>query len=333
MARTEDKRAGLTRPAAEQARPGPDEAPLDDEKPTPQPERREPKVRDPGLRDLSFADYKAILIRAGKEALDDNVPMLASALAYSTFLAIPSALLVLVGLFTLFVGPDTITSVMDHFSKVMPAQATDLLGGSLKRLDQHPASSVIMTVVGFVIAVWSATGAMNSFMTAINLAYDRKDRRNFVHKRVVAVEMVAVMVIAFALVAVLLILGPAISHWVGNAIGEPTLVSWLWWAGQWPVLLLGLLSAFAVLLYLGPDVDHPKLQFLTPGAVLAALIWLAASGAFAVYTSMFSSYNKTWGSLAAVIVMLTWLWITGLALLFGAEVNAEAERSRELRSH
>jgi membrane protein len=325
MARADEKRVGLERPV-------PDEAPLDDEEPTPQPERHEEKLRNPRLRDFSFSDYKAILVRAGKESLDDNVPMLASALAYSTFLAIPSALLVLVGLFTLVAGPGTITTVMDHFSKVMPAQATDLLGGSLKRLDQHPASSVIMTVVGFVIALWSATGAMTSFMTAVNLAYDRKDRRNFVRKRVVAVEMVAVMVLAFALVAVLLILGPAISHWVGSAIDQPTLVSWLWWVGQWPVLLVGLLGAFAVLLYLSPDVDLPRWQFLTPGAVLAAFMWLAVSGLFAVYTSMFSSYNKTWGSLAAVIVMLTWLWLTGLALLFGAEVNAEVERSRKLRA-
>jgi membrane protein len=323
VAHTEDKRP---------MRPPPDEAPLDDEQPTPQPERREPKLRDPRLRDFTFADYKSILIRAGKESIADNVPMLASALAYSTFLAIPSALLVLVGLFTLIVGPDTITSVMDHFSRVMPAEATDLLGGSLKRLDRNPASSVLLTVIGFVIALWSATGAMTSFMTAINLAYDRKDRRNFVRKRLVAVEMVAVMVLAFALVAVLLILGPSISHWVGNAVDQSTLVSWIWWVAQWPVLLVGLLAAFAVLLFLGPDVDHPKWQFLTPGAVLAALMWIAASGIFAVYTSKFGSYNKAWGSLSAVIVTLVWLWLSSLALLLGAEVNAEVERSRELRS-
>ncbi len=102
-------------------------------------------------------------------------------------------------------------------------------------------------------------------------------------------------------------------------------------AAQWPVLIVGLLAAFATLLYLGPDVDHPKWQFVTPGALVAVLAWLAASGLFAVYTSMFGSYNKTWGSLAAVIIMLTWLWLTGLALLFGAELNAEFERSRELR--
>jgi membrane protein len=97
------------------------------------------------------------------------------------------------------------------------------------------------------------------------------------------------------------------------------------------VLIAGLLAAFATVLYLGPNVDHPKWQFITPGSLIALFVWLAASGLFAIYTSMFGAYNKTWGTLAAVIVMLTWLWLTGLALLFGAEVNAEAERSRELR--
>jgi membrane protein len=327
--RQEERRSGLIRPGA---RPAPDEAPLAaDEQPTPQPERDEPKLRDPGLRDLSFADWKAILIRAGKEFLDDNGPMLASALAYSTFFAIPSVLLVVVGLFTLVVGSDTITTLMDHFRHVMPAQATDLLGGSLERLDSHPASSVVMTIVGFLLALWSTTGAANAYMTAVNLAYDRKDRRSFVRKRIVALEMVVVMVIAFLLVAVLLIFGPAISGWIGSTLGMKGLVTALWWACQWPILLGGLLAAFATLLYLGPDVDHPKWTFLTPGSLIAAFLWLGASGLFAVYTSMFSSYNKTWGTLSAVIVMLTWLWLTAMALLFGAEINAESERSRELR--
>jgi len=322
-------RVGLVRPAG---RPLPDEAPLaDEERPTPQPERREPRLDNPRLRDLSFADYKAILVRAAKEFLDDNMMMLASALAYATFFAIPSVLLVVVGLFTLVVGPGTITSLMNHFSNVMPAQATNLLGGSLHRLDSHPASSVAMTIVGFVLAIWSTTGAMNSYMTAINLAYDRKDRRNFLRKRLVAVELVAVMGIAFLLVAVLLIFGPTIQHYVGTAIGAPTFTAIVWWIAQWPVLILGLLTAFATLLYLGPDVDHPRWEFLTLGSVFAAVVWLGASGLFAVYTASFASYNKTWGSLSAVIVMLTWLWLTGMALLFGAEINAEAERSRELR--
>jgi membrane protein len=105
----------------------------------------------------------------------------------------------------------------------------------------------------------------------------------------------------------------------------------LWWIVQWPILLGGLLVAFATLLYLGPDVEVRKWQFLTPGSLVAALLWIGASGLFAVYTATFSSYNKTWGALSAVIVMLTWLWITGMALLLGGEINSEVERSRELR--
>ena len=99
-------------------------------------------------------------------------------------------------------------------------------------------------------------------------------------------------------------------------------MGWLWWVVQWPILLVGLLAVFATVLYLGPNVDHPRWRFITPGSVFAVVVWLLASGLFAVYTSMFDSYNKTWGSLAAVIVMLTWLWVTGIALLLGGEINA-----------
>jgi membrane protein len=189
-----------------------------------------------------------------------------------------------------------------------------------------------MTVVGLVLALWSTTGAMNSYMTALNIAYDRKDRRPFVRKRLVALVMVACIGFAFVLIAVLLIFGPTIQSWVGRQIGAETAVGWLWWVAQWPLLVAGLLAAFATMYWLGPDVDHPRWRFLTIGSGVAVGVWLAVSGLFAVYTSMFASYNKTWGSLSAVIVMMTWLWLTGLALLFGAEVNAEAERSRKLRS-
>jgi membrane protein len=189
-----------------------------------------------------------------------------------------------------------------------------------------------MTAVGFVLAAWSTTGAMNAYMIAINLAYKRKDRRSFVRKRLVALEMAAVIGAAFVLVAVLLIFGPQIERLIASHVGPAAgVVNVTWWVAQWPILLVGLLTAFATLLYLGPDVDLPKWEFLTPGSVVAALLWIATSGLFAVYTAMFGSYNKTWGSLSAVIVMLTWLWLTGMALLLGAEINSEVERSRRLR--
>jgi membrane protein len=312
------------------ARPLPDEASLEDV-PTPQPERQEPRHPDPGLTDLSKRDWLAILKRAGKETLDDNIPMIASALAYSSFFAIPSVLLVAVGLFTLLADPATITSLINHFDQVMPHQAAQLLGGSLHRLDHQQGATLAMTVVGLVLALWSVTGAMNAYMTAVNIAYDRKDQRKFLKKRVTALVMAACIGAAFLLVAAFLILGPHIEKWVGNALGIEGMLKYIWWAAQWPLLVGGLLAAFATLLWLGPDVDHSRWRYITPGSLLAVVIWLAASGAFAVYTAEFASYNKTWGSLSAVIVMLTWLWLTGLALLFGAEVNAEVERSRELR--
>jgi membrane protein len=241
-------------------------------------------------------------------------------------------LLLVVGLFTLVAGPQTISSLMAHFSHVMPSQATSLLGGSLQRIEQHPATGITMTIVGFVLALWATTGAMTTYMTALNLAYERKDGRSFLRKRLVAVQLVAVIGFAFLLVAVLLIFGPALEHLVASHAGPASgAVGWIWWIAEWPILIVGLLAAFATLLYLGPDVAHPRWRFITPGSVFATVVWLAVSGGFAVYTSSFGSYNKAWGSLAAVIIMLTWLWLAGIALLLGAEINAEAERSRELR--
>jgi membrane protein len=284
--------------------------------PTPQPERRDP----------------AILIRAFKKFMENNATMLASALAYSSFFAIPSVLIVATGLFTLIAGPQTITHLLQQLHGVIPAQATDLLGQSLRRAEAHPGTSLVMTILGFILAVWAVTGAMNAYMLAVNTAYERKDSRSFVKKRIVALEMAAVISLAFALVAVLTIFGPVVEHAIASRIGAAGgVLNIVWWIAQWPIVLAGLLVAFATLLYLGPDVEPRTWQFLTPGSLVAAFLWIAASGLFAVYTATFASYNKTWGALSAVIVMLTWLWISGMALLFGAEINAEVERSRTLR--
>ena len=290
----------------------------------------ESRVCDPRLRAFSRRDWRAILVGAVKAFLDDNGTMLASALAYSSFFAIPSVLLVAVGVFTLVAGAGTIATLMAHVQHVVPAQAASLLGGSLRRLNRNQSASVVMTVAGAVLAVWSTTGAMTSYMTAINLAYARRDRRSFVRRRLVALQMVAVIGVAFLLVAVLLIFGPALERLVAAHAGRASgAVAWIWWIAEWPILLLGLVAAFSTLLHLGPDVPHRRWRFVTPGAVFASAAWLAASGAFAAYTAHFGSYNKTWGSLAAVIVLLTWLWLAATALLLGAALNAETSR----RSH
>lgn len=299
--------------------------------PQPQPEHQEPKLQDPTPSKLSLRDYWAILQRAGKETLNDNVPALAAALAYYAFLAIPSALLVAVGTFSLVAGPDTINSFVDTLGKVMPGQATDLIQQSLTNMSQHSATGITIIGVGGLLALWALGGAMQNVMWALNIAYDREETRGFVKKRLTGWYMLGFVLLGFALVFGLLVLGPQLSTWIGNASGQPGLVSAVWWAAQWPLLIGGLLLAFAGVLYLGPNVDHPKWRFLTIGASVAVVIWLAASGLFALYVSQFGSYNKTWGTLSAVVVMLTWLWLSGLTLLFGAEINAEAERSRELR--
>jgi len=284
---------------------------------------------DRRLRSLSRADWLAVVERAGKGMLAHNMPLLAQALAYSSFLAIPSTLLLAVGLFTLLAGPQTIDSLIARLHGVMPGQATQLLSESLHRLDRQSGTSLAIVLVGALLALWSTTSTMTSYMTALDIAYGRTDGRSFVRKRLTALLMVVCIGAAFLLVAVLLILGPTIEKHLRSSLGLGSLVTWVWWVGQWPVLVVGLLVAFATLLYLAPDVEQPSWRLLAPGSVVAVAIWLAASGAFAFYTSRFGSYNKVWGSFAAVIVMLTWLWITALALLFGAELDAELERVLE----
>jgi len=286
---------------------------------------------EPGdLSDLSARDYVGVVYRGIKRALADNVTNLAAAVAYYAFLAIPSALLVAVGAFSLFAGPDAINNVLDHLSPVMPASAVTLIGDTLTRTTQAQSGGLVMIVVGFLLALWTLSGAMQTVMWALTAAYERDETRGFVKKRLIAVTLIFCVVVSFALVFVLLVLGPDASRWVGSAVGNTTLVRWVWWTAEWPILLVGLMTMFAIVLYLAPNVVPRKWQFITPGAVFAVVVWLVASGLFAVYTSNFSTYNKAWGSLAAVIIMLTWLWVSALALLVGGEINAEVQRCRVL---
>jgi membrane protein len=307
------------------------ERPLPDEAPEPQPEHEEPRLAEPRPRDLSKRDYLAILRRAAKKFNQDHMTNIAAALAYYAFLAIPSALLITAGLFGLLAGPNAVSTVIAKLHGIAPAQATSLLEGSLKTMTQHEGTSITVLSLGAALAFWSLTGAMQNLMWGFNIAYEREEGRGFIRRRLTAVWMVVFALIGFALAFGVLVLGPQLSTWIGNALGAKSIVKVAWYVAEWPLLVAGLLVAFAGLMHYGPDVKHPRWRFLTFGSVLAIVIWLAASGAFSFYVSKFGSYNKTWGSLAAVVVMLTWLWLSAVALLLGAEINAEAERSRELR--
>lgn len=277
------------------------------------------------LRDLRPRHWVDIGVGAGKSALADHMPLLASALSYSSFFAIPSLLLLAIGIFTLAGSAATIDSVIAALHGAVPAEALDLFGASLKQIDSRAHTSVVLIAVGSLLAIWSLTGAMSAFMTAIELAYARRDPRSFLRKRLVALELVGFFLLALALVAGLLIFGPTLSAWIGRKTTSESLVSWLWWGAEWPLLIGALLALLTIMLWLAPA-QRPSWQVLFPGALLATLIWIVSSAGFAFFTAAYGTYNKTWGSLSAVIITLVWLWLTALALLLGAELNAEAAR-------
>lgn len=280
-----------------------------------------------GPRSLAWT----VLRRALRRAREDDVATVAQALAYSLFLAIPATLLVVLGVFSLVADESAVDSLVRHAGTVMPSEATTLLRQSLLRSIASTRSGVLMTILGLALAVWTMSSAATTLMKGVTLAYERDDDRGFVRKRLTALTIDAALVLGGALVLGLLILGPHLEHWTGDAFGAPGLTKWLWWTLQWPILLAALLFAFVVVLYLAPDVEHPRWVSVAPGAATAVLLWVAASGGFAFYTAHFSSYQKTWGTLAAVVITLVWLWLTSAALLLGAEINAEVRKLRGAR--
>jgi membrane protein len=265
--------------------------------------------------------------RALRRTSENGLTHVAAALAYYGFLAIPSALLVVLGVFSLVASPSDVAQLLTHLEGIVPQSAIALLTDSLVRTTQGGSGGVVMVVVGGLLALWTLTGAMTALMWALNIAFGRKEDRNFLQQRLTALKMLGFVTVAVTLAFGLLVLGPQLSGWVGNAIGEPRLVAWVWWIAEWPILLLALFGAFAGILYLGPSGGGSRGRLVSVGGAVAVVIWLAASGGFAFYAARFGSYNKTWGSLSAVIIMLTWLWISSLALLVGAEIEAEASRT------
>ncbi|CAN5199779.1 YihY/virulence factor BrkB family protein [soil metagenome] len=273
--------------------------------------------------------WPRLLLQAGKDAIADEVPMLASAIAFNAFLAIPATLLLVVGFFSLVADPGVINDLMEKVGSVVPAEAVTLVEDSLLQLEQNPSSGILMTVVGFVLALWTATGAVNTLMTAVNRAHELDDERGFLRKRAIAALLVVALGVAVLSVTAFLVLGPHIQRWIGAAFDAERTVSWIWWTAQWPILLIVLFASFAVVFGLAMDHPNRRWRFISPGAAVAVVLWLAVSAGFAFYASRFGSYNKTWGSLSAAIVTLVWLYLSAIALLFGAEVNAEAERATE----
>lgn len=287
-------------------------------------------VRDRGRRTGAAADRLRtawdVLRNAVTAARANDVTTVARALAYSLFLAIPAAMLIAVGLFSLLADASTISNLVERVRPVLPDEATTLLQDSLRRSAAAPRGGLLATLGGLALALWTTTSAATTLMSGLTRAHDGTDERGFVRQRAVAIAIVACLGLAGLLVLGLLVLGPHLERWVAGALGADAVVTWVWWTAQWPVLILALLGAFSVLLYLGPDVEQPRWRFVTPGAVVALVVWLVASGGFALYAARFGSYERSWGTLSAVIVTLVWLWLTSAALLLGAEVDGEVRR-------
>jgi membrane protein len=190
----------------------------------------------------------------------------------------------------------------------------------------------IVFVIGLAIALWSASSYVGAFMRASNAIYERDEGRPFWKLRPTQLVVTLVMVLLLALVGVAVVVTGPLASAIADPIGLGSVAVTAWDIAKWPVLLAVMMLALAILYYWAPNVRQPKFRWITPGSVLAVIVWIIASAAFAVYVANFGSYNKTYGSLGGVVIGLVWLWISNIAVLLGQELNAELERERELES-
>jgi membrane protein len=278
-------------------------------------------------RSSLFATVK----RTFTEFSEDNMSDWAAALTYYGLLSLFPALIALVSLVGLVGDPATTTkAITDMVTKLGPSSAADTFAGPIKSITSNRGTAGVLFVVGLATALWSASAYVGAFMRAANVIYETPEGRPFWKLRPLQILVTLVMIVLLALVALALVLtGPVVTAVAGPlGIGD-TAVS-IWDIAKWPVLLAVMVMMFAVLFYSAPNVRLAGFKWVTPGALLAIVLWLVASAAFAFYAANFGSYDKTYGTLGGLVCLLVWLWITNVALLLGMELNAERERSREL---
>jgi len=281
--------------------------------------------------DVPPSGWSATLKRTAKEFQDDNLTDWAAALTYYAVLALFPALLVLVALLGL-VGqyPQTTNSLLDIVGKLGPSSAVDTFRKPIEGVVQSKGGAGALLTFGLLGALWSASGYIGAFFRASNIVWDIDEGRPVWKLLPLRVVVTLIGVIAVAVVLIGLVLTGPLAQAVGDVIGLGSTAMTVWNIAKWPVLLGIVITIISVLYYIAPNVKHPKFSWVTPGGIVAVLVWIVASVGFAFYAANFASYNKTYGSLGAMIVFLVWLWITNLAILFGAELNAELERSRQI---
>jgi membrane protein len=291
--------------------------------------RRRADYRPVGADDRpsAFATVK----RTVMEFREDNMSDWAAALTYYGLLSLFPALIALVSIVGLVGDPvSTTRTITEIVTKLGPSSAADTFAGPIKSITSHRSAAGILLVVGLATALWAASGYVGAFMRAANVIYETPEGRPFWKLRPLQILVTLVMLLLLAAVALALVLTGPVVDAVAGPLGVGSTAVSIWNIAKWPVLLAVVVTMFAVLFYAAPNVKLVGFRWVTPGAILAIVLWLIASAAFAFYVANFGSYDKTYGTLGGVVCLLVWFWITNVALLLGMELNSERERTREL---
>jgi membrane protein len=282
--------------------------------------------------DLSRPAWGFALRRTAAEFSDDQCTDLAAGLTYYAVLSVfPAAIAVVSLLGVVGQGPSTVSSVLDVLRQVGAGGVADTIRPSLLHIAASSGAGVGL-VVGLIAALWSASGYVGAFGRAMNRIYEVGEGRPFWKLRPVQILITLVAVVLIALVAVSLVVTGPLARAIGDQVGLGDTAVTVFSIAKWPVIVAVVVLVIAILYYATPNVQQPKFRWMSVGAFVALVVWVIASVLFGIYVAGFSSYDKTYGSLAGVIVFLLWLWITNLALLFGAELDSEMERSRQLQA-
>src|SRR4051812_41728485 len=271
------------------------------------------------------------LRRTATEFSEDNLSDWAAALTYYGLLAMFPALIALVSLIGLFADPQAATQTITQIvTQIGPSSGAQTFAGPINSIASNQSAAGVLFVVGLVAALWSASGYVGAFMRASNVIYETPEGRPIWHLRPLQMLVTLLIVVLVAILALALVLTGPIVDAVAGPLGISSTATTIWDIAKWPVMLAIVITIIAVLYYSTPNVKLRGFKWVTPGGVVAVVVWLIASAAFAFYVANFGSYDKTYGTLGGVVVLLIWLWITNLALLFGHELNAERERGHEL---
>ena len=280
---------------------------------------------------LRTGSWRGVLKRTVSEFRADNVTDWAAALTYYGVLAIFPAIVALVSILGL-IGPSATQPLITNVGKLAPGSVHQILVSAIQNLQHSRGAAGILFVVGIAGAVWSASGYIAAFMRASNAIYDIDEGRPIWMTLPVRTGVTLVLLVLLAISAIAVALTGGLARQVGKLLGTGDTAVTVWDIAKWPVLLLIVSFMFSILYWAAPNVKHPGFRWLSPGGLFAVAVWVIASAAFAFYVANFSSYNKTYGALAAVIIFLVWLWISNIAVLLGAEFNAEIERGRRIEA-